>query len=378
MNFISNIIGIPLGWIMWAIYSVFKNYGLAIVIFTLVTKLILFPVSVNQQKSQAAMALFSPKLEKLKKQYAGNQQKLNEEQMKLYSEEGINPMASCLPLVLQLVILYGVFDVIYRPITHILRFSKDVVAQAGDIASKFYGAEKMFNSRPEIYILKAANEHPEAFSGMPDFTAKATEFQNSLFGFIDLGAIPTIKPEVWNAAAIGLIMIPILSGVIQLIMTIYMQIRQKKMGQVNPQGMGAMNIMLYGMPLFSVYLAFNYPAGIGFYWTMSSLFSLFQSMLLYKIYTPEYVKTLVERDKQKRKKKGRPSLSEKYQSYLENQGMASPSLSKSDKSDLIETTGEEKLSKSKQKEMERRIIAEARKRQAEKYGEEYSESDDDE
>ena len=189
MGIISNIFGYPLGWIMYFIYSFIPNYGVSIVIFTLITKFLLFPISVKQQKSQAAMAIFSPKLENLKKQYAKNPQKLQEEQMKLYSEEGINPMASCLPLLIQLPILYGIFDVVYRPISHILHFDKATVTQATEIAKTVLGSEKSFNTRPELYILKAIEEKPELFSSMPDLVNKVNGFHNNLFGVIDLGQV---------------------------------------------------------------------------------------------------------------------------------------------------------------------------------------------
>ena len=88
MGRISELIGYPLGLIMWLMYQIPPhNYALAIILFTLITKIILFPLSVKQQKSSAAMAAFQPKLEKLKKQYGNKQKKLQEEQMKLYSEE---------------------------------------------------------------------------------------------------------------------------------------------------------------------------------------------------------------------------------------------------------------------------------------------------
>lgn len=380
MGIIGEVIGTPLGWLMHLIYLIVDNYGLSIVIFTLVTKLILVPVSVKQQKSQAAMAAFSPKLEELKRKYKNNQQKLNEEQMKLYSEEGINPMASCLPLVLQLLILYGVFDVIYRPLTHILRVSQDVIVKATELATTAFPDEKMLASRPEMALIQIAKdpEKSHIFNSIPDFVDQAQSFNNSLFGFIDLGITPSFKPEVWNAAAIGLFLIPIFSGLIQLIMTIYMQKRQKSQGAKMPQGMAGMNAVMYIMPLFSVWIAFSYPAGIGFYWTMSSLFSLIQTIVLYKIYTPEYVAELVERDKARKKKrnKGRPTMAEKYQKYVEaQQGLVEAKGTV--KEDEKELTEDQKLSKSKQRELERAIIREARRRQAEKYGEEFIDDDDD-
>ncbi len=395
----SEIIGVPLGYIMWLMYQITHNYAWAIILFTLITKIILFPLSVKQQKSSAAMAAFQPKLEKLKKQYANNQQKLQEEQMKLYSEEGINPMASCLPLFIQFPILYGIFDVVYRPLTHILHAGKDAINAAAEITRNIFTANggavpAYFEHRPEIYIVKEVQKDPSAFSSMaeqfPDFAEKVVNFNNKLFGIVDLGDIPTLHPESWKAAAVILLMIPIMSGVIQLAMTIYMQIRNKKMNPDAPN-MGGMNIMLYVMPLFSIWIAFKYPAGIGFYWTMSSLFSFVQSIVLYHIYTPEYVASLVEKDKKKRKKKNRPNMMERYQKIMEDKmasqnGQSSQSGSSGLKSGAVSAkvsdddeedgSSEIKISRAKQKEYEKMIIREARRRQAEKYGEEFIEDED--
>lgn len=395
----SEIIGVPLGYIMWLMYQITHNYAWAIILFTLITKIILFPLSVKQQKSSAAMAAFQPKLEKLKKQYANNQQKLQEEQMKLYSEEGINPMASCLPLFIQFPILYGIFDVVYRPLTHILHAGKDAINAAAEITRNIFTANggavpAYFEHRPEIYIVKEVQKDPSAFSSMaeqfPDFAEKVVNFNNKLFGIVDLGDIPTLHPESWKAAAVILLMIPIMSGVIQLAMTIYMQIRNKKMNPDDPN-MGGMNIMLYVMPLFSIWIAFKYPAGIGFYWTMSSLFSFVQSIVLYHIYTPEYVASLVEKDKKKRKKKNRPNMMERYQKIMEDKmasqnGQSSQSGSSGLKSGAVSAkvsdddeedgSSEIKISRAKQKEYEKMIIREARRRQAEKYGEEFIEDED--
>lgn len=387
----SEIIGYPLGWVMWLMYQITHNYAWSIVFFTLITRIILFPLSVKQQKSAAAMAAFQPKLEKLKKQYGNNQQKLQEEQMKLYSEEGINPMASCLPLLIQFPILYGIFDVVYRPLTHILRVGKDAIADATNITKGIFEAgggtvPAYFQARPEIYIVKEVQKNPAAFSEMtaqfPDFVEKVTDFNNKLFGIVDLGDIPTLRPEVWNAAAIVLLMIPFMSGLIQIIMTVYSQIRSKKLNPDAPS-MGSMNAMLYIMPIFSVWIAFKYPAGIGFYWTVSSLLGFIQSIILYHIYTPEYVASLVEKDKKKRKKKNRPNMMERYQQIIEEQNAAQNGGAKrggavtAKISDDENDTPEVKLSRAKQKEYEKMIIREARRRQAEKYGEEFVDDDGD-
>ena len=94
----------PLGWLMKGCYKLVQNYAVALLIFTLITRIILLPLSIKQQKSTARMSLIQPELDKLKKKYGKNQEKLNEETMALYQKHGVNPMASCLPMLLSMLI----------------------------------------------------------------------------------------------------------------------------------------------------------------------------------------------------------------------------------------------------------------------------------
>lgn len=359
MGILGNIIGYPLGFIMYGIYSLVKNYGVALIIFTLLTKLLLSPLSVNQHKMNAKQKAVSPKLEKLKKSFANNPQRLQEEQMKLYSEHNINPMAGCLPLFIQFPILYGILDVVYRPLTHILRFSRTDIEQATAVLKKYIEdagitSEKYIDSRPELIIMRYAKENPRIFESMDGFAEKIENFNNTLFGLIDLGATPTIHPEVWNAAAVALLMIPIASGFFQILLTVYMQIRQKNDNPEAAKMMGGMNIMLYAMPLFSVWIAFGFPAGVGFYWTISSIFSLIQNIILNNIMTPERIDFMLEKEKTKAKNRKKPGLMERMmqqQAQLQNIQKDTSSMSKSELS-----------------EYQRQLINEARKRMADKYG----------
>lgn len=375
MGIISRIIGYPLGWVMWLAYQLCSNYALAIVIFTLFTKLILFPISVKTQKNSAAMAAFSPKLEKLKKKYANNPQKLQEATMELYAEENINPMSSCLPLLIQFPILYGIFDVVYRPITHIMRVGSDVIEQATEICKNIagYGDQAYFQHRPEIYITQAIKDPlvTEKFASLPaEAYEKILNFNNTLFGFIDLNKTPTFSPESgWTAEAAGLIIIPILSGVFQLISSVYSNVRQKKLNPEASAQMGSMNAMMYIMPIFSVWIALSYPAGIGFYWTISAALSFVSMVVLNKVYTPEYVAKLIEKDKKKRKNKNKSSMMQRYQQLMaEQNGAAQNSSGSVARGKLSDSDDAEvRLSKSQQKDMESRLISENRKKFEEKY-----------
>lgn len=358
---------------MYGIYSLVKDYGLALILFTVLVKLLLFPISYKQQKNIAKQQALNPKLEKLKKSFSNNQQRYQEEQMKLYAEEGINPMASCLPMIIQLVLIYGILDVVYRPLTHILRLSKDTIETARVALETYINTNgitiKDFSSRPEISILRYVKSNPEIFP--TEIVEKIGNFNNTLFGIVDLGQVPTIHPEVWNLSSVCLLLIPILSGVFQLILTIYTQARSKKLNPESSQMMGGMNIMLYIMPIFSVWIAYSFPAGIGFYWAISSLFSLVQTVFLYTYFNEERSAKILAKDKKKyqanRKKKGGTFMDK----MLEQQQMMNNTNTNGSK-EYKSYDEKDKMSRAKMNDINKQKINEARKRMYEKYGDEYT------
>lgn len=373
----SAIIGTPLGWIMYGIYELVQNYGVAIILFTLVTKIIMLPLSYKQQLGSIRTQFLNPKLRQLRKQYSNNPEKLQMEQQKLYQEEGVNPMGSCLPMIVSLILLYGVFDVVYKPLTHILRFKDGVIEKIQTALLKLeLVTEKGLEVRPELKILEKVKVEENAQllieEGIdPQVIEEIQGFNNSFLG-IDLGDIPSFSPDKWDKTAIMLIMIPILSGLIQLLYTLYSQHRTKKL---NPdmekmQGSGCMNIMLYGMPIFSVYLAATYPAGVGFYWTCSSVFAFLQSFLLYQWFTPKRVEAINAKIKEKNKGK-KPTM---MQRMLEQQNQLNQQSGGSRPNYNADTEG---MSRAEKQNYNRKLINEARKRMAEKYGEEYNENDND-
>ena len=372
-----GIIATPLGWIMKGCYFVCKNYGIALLLFTILTRLIVFPLNVKQQKSTARMTMLQPELEKIKKKYAKNQQKMQEEQMNLYAKAGVNPMASCLPMVITMVILFALIPVIYGPLTYVSNADKEELTDSNNMISNLYvvsaevkskdttiekliekfekdGAtedeaydklEKLFTdkekypksakalsndnkisnvmnaikahndidtfilnenyfstnliqSRPELMTFVFTEKEGGQYADVLPTSVKAAaeDFNYSIFGLF-LGKIPTMK----DLSCI----IPIVSALLQLIVTFVSQHFAKKNNPdaANMGGMG-MKIMLYGMPIFSLWIGFSYPAGLGLYWCYSSLFALGQTIVLNKIYTPEHVAELVQKDIAKQKKKG--------------------------------------------------------------------------
>ncbi len=378
MNFLIDLVGTPLGFIMKFIYDFVGNYGVAIILFTLVTKLIVFPIYYKQQKNVVHQQLVQPKLAKLREKYKNNPEKLQMEQMKLWQEENINPYASCLPMLLSLIILWGVLGVVYEPMSHILKYDNAIVKEATLIASEFN--EKINpdkeDLRIQLMIMEEVVKHEDEFAEKmskfdENFVPEVSEFAKT---FNILGVDLNLTPQ-WSdfTKNFPLFMIPLLSGIVQLAMTIYMQWNQKKRNKDMPN-MGAMNIMLYGMPIFSVWLAFTVPAGVGFYWICSSAFSFIQSIGLNLWFNDKRVEKIGEAERKKAKKSNRrPSMMQKLMEQQEEmmrqqQGSGNTNRKASNRVSYSDDD-EVRFSRSEREEFNTAVIREARRRMAEKYGE---------
>jgi len=379
LNILYDIIGVPFGLLMSLIYKIFGNYAVAIIVFTIVTKLILLPVNYSTQKNQARMQLLSGKMEKLKKSYANNPERFQTEQQKLYQQEGINPMASCLPAFVQMFLLFGVIDVIYKPITHILHITKSVRTAAVAVASELIGGKGLSTSnlRCELITMEQVDKNPDAFASLSEnFLNVVSQFNSkfTVFG-ANLGSTPTLHPETWTREAIILCIIPFVAGASQLIASIYSMIHQKK---TNPdlQGGGCMNVMMLLMPVWSVWLAFSLPAGIGFYWIWTSLISFLINFGLNLYFTPERTKEINEKEKRKAQlyAEKHPGKKTFMQRLMEQQAELERQQNESQKKD----DNGNKISRSEMNKQNYDRIKEARRRMAEKYGDEYDEKDNDE
>ncbi len=377
-DFLIDLVGTPLGWVMKFIYDIVGNYGVAIILFTLVTKLIVFPVYYKQQKNMAHTQLVQPKIAKLREKYKNNPDKVSMETMKIYQEENINPYASCLPMIISLVILYGVLGVVYEPMNHILKYDKSVITQATQVAAELnedINPERK-DMRIELLIMEEVVKHPNEFAARMEETDAnfVPEVKNFAETFNILGVDLNLRPQ-WSDVTknFPLFMIPLLSGIIQLAMTIYMQWNQKRRNPDMPS-MGAMNLMLYGMPIFSVWLAFTVPAGVGFYWICSSAFSFLQSIGLNLWFNEQRVAKIGEAERKKAQKaRKRPSMMQmmlEQQEEMMRQQQGGTANKGASNRVRYSDDDEIKLSRSEREEFNTAVIREARRRMAEKYNDE--------
>lgn len=370
MSLLYTIFGTPLGYVMWACYSLVQNYGIALIFFTLLVKLLLLPLAVKQQKSTVKMAMFQPKIMELQKKYGNNKQKYQEELMALYEKEHYSPTAGCLPMIIQILILFGLIDVIYRPLTHILHLSADTITTLTNIATGTGQALSSYS--PQISILNIFHANPEAFASVgAEITDKLSSVSLNFLG-MNLGEIPTWSLNI-------LILIPILSGVTALLSSLIVTRLNPTMNQ-GQAGAGAMKGMTFIMPIFSVIIAFQVPAGVGMYWILSNVFQTVQSIVLNRIYNPaEMIAAAKQKEEEERERKRQERLEARKRAAEEAAKYHNENAKKGKNKNIKPMKVEEFLSDEEltQKEINRRKLAEARRRDAEKYGEEYVDVTDD-
>ena len=328
---------IPFAWLVRLFYNLTSSYGMAIILFTLVVKLILLPFQMKSKRSMIRMNRLSGKMQEIQKKYANNQAKMNEEIQKLYEEEGVSPMSGCLWSFLPLPILLALYSIMRQPITHFMLLSESVVqdlvakvttagvdmssiVQMKDGAAVVSNGVTQLQPYGQINLVKAITEYaPDAASGIDGWINLDYNFLG-----LDLSATPSTAFSNFSLTwpIIGLILIPILAGGFQLLMT---RITMKQQPQQEGPGAGSTKMMMYMMPLMSVYIAFIMPAALGIYWIAQSVFSAVQEFVLGKFYTKKMEAEenaryeAIQADRQKRMEEGRKQQEQRRQETAQKQ-----------------------------------------------------------
>lgn len=305
LGFLAPIFGIVMEWI----YRLIPNYGWTLIIFTLLTKILMFPLSVKQQKSTARMAAYNPMIQEIQKKWANDKQRQQEELMKLQEETGMSMTAGCWPMIVNMLILFGIIQVVYRPLQYILRIPADLITQAVEYANSSLGMSLVASHYTvQNTIINLVKQTPDAFASVfsAEQIASIAGFNFQFFG-LDLSRVPHIGLDstVFTVDNMLLMVIPILSGVT---MVLSQMIVTKMSGQ-DMQGQNQMKIMMWVMSALFVYIGFTIPVGFSLYYTVSNVLVLGQSIVLKKIYDPEEMKRQVQeemeakRAEKKKKKK---------------------------------------------------------------------------
>lgn len=291
-----DILYVPFGYLFRILFSFVENYGLALVIFSVFFRVILLPSTIKQQKSSAKMTRLQPKLKRIREKYQDynpqeRQQKIQQETSELYQREGYSSMgAGCLPLLIQFPVLIGLYGIIREPLTYVLDLSEAAITALTEAATNLGlivgNAVAYAESIVISNIDKIVEAAPELLTKYSAEIEAIRSFDFTVFG-IDLGNIPS---NVYSAMGISkesilILAVPVLSCLTSLLTSLLTQIRQKKANpnMENQQMMGCMMIM---MPLWSLYLTWKFPVGMGMYWILSNLIAFFQTLILGYIYAP--------------------------------------------------------------------------------------------
>ena len=308
MSTIGYYICVPFAWLVRLFYNLTNSYGVALILFTLVIKLIMLPFQMKSKKSMMRMSRVSGQMQELQKRYAKNQAKLQEEMQKLYEEEGVNPMSGCLWSFLPFPILIALYSIIRQPLSRFMMLSKDVVTEITTFATTLgYNAELVRKGYEEIGLAKFISDNFAEFSG------KFDGLLNVNYNFLGLDL--TVMPgDVWKDfftggwPVIGVVLIPFISGALS-----FLQSKVSMSGNVAAEGNDAAarsnRMMMWMMPLMSLWIGFTLPAALGVYWIVNSLLYAIQEKVLTKYYKSHMEDELSEKEKQKRDDRLRSSAS---------------------------------------------------------------------
>lgn len=280
MDFITK----PFGVLMEFLYTTIgcHNYGITLIFFTIFVRIVLLPLNVKQQKSLERQQAIMPELEALKKQYKDDTRKLQEEQANLYAKYRVNPYGGCLPTLVQFPLIIIIYKIIRMPLTFISGLSSAVVKSLADIAGTVKDNEIVINN---WFIA-----HPD---DLIQGVSKDSLINMKFLKIFDLGVTPSFKfwayGDQWKTY-LPLLLIPILALATQyLLQAISTNINnggKNKDKKTQDPTASSMSLMTKILPLMTLFFAFALPAGLGFYWTISNLLGILQTVLIKKVFNP--------------------------------------------------------------------------------------------
>lgn len=274
MGFISEIFG----YILNFLYEQFNNYGIAIIIFSVLLRIILIPITIKQQKSLKKNARLQKEMKEIQTKYKSNPEKLNQETIELYKREKMSPFSGCFSGILQIIIILSVFWLVSKPLTYMKKINPEIIEKY----SQELKEEGVNSSYTEIAIInKKAAEDPEVYINM------------NLLG-LDLSKVPTQSLDDFRVYIIPILYV--ISSVISIKITTKMNSNNKDKDinelkkaetedkEKQPDEMEMMqqmnNNMTYMMPIMSVMIAIIAPLGLALYWLISNVLMIVERLII--------------------------------------------------------------------------------------------------
>ena len=304
ISFFANIFGYILNWI----YNVVGNYGWAIIIFSIIIKLLLVPISVKQQKTLKKTNKIQEKMKEIKVKYKNNPEKLNEATMELYRTENMSPFSGCLSAIVQIILLFAVFYLVKSPLTYMKKVDVDIIDKYTTI-SKQYDLSEQNNAYPEIVILREINNIKELknkdiqeeddkinVAEINDEELDNLDINMDFFG-LNLAQVPTRSSD-WKAYIIPFLYVVMSIISMKFTMATNNKAQNKKKedekalvkkdGEEEFDPVAQMNKnMTYIFPIMYLSVALIAPLGLALYWLMNSILIIIERLILNKVIKDE-------------------------------------------------------------------------------------------
>ena len=318
---LTNLLGFLsplLGWVVKFLYDWLGNYGWSIILFTFIIRILMFPVTILTQKSAARNAAYQPMMDEIRKKWAKDQNRMNEELMKFQKENNMKMSAGCAPMLVNLLVMFSIIAVVQAPLKYIVQVPAEQVTAGIDIVRSYdpERSEKITPYIQESVLIGEMRANPERFQGPshavnadgkkyvaemdPEYVEAIQNFNFDFLG-INLSGVPSFS---FNS----LLILPLLSLLTSVGVSV---ITQKTSGQA--LGGSMFWSMIIMNVVFMGYYAFIMPVGFPLYYTVSNVAMLLQQLLAKKIYDPvkEKEKVLAEIEERKKAKKAKKTIVEK-------------------------------------------------------------------
>ncbi|MBE7033065.1 MAG: YidC/Oxa1 family membrane protein insertase [Ruminococcaceae bacterium] len=278
----------PLSFIIRPIYNLVSNYGLTLIIVTILIKVATIPLTLKSQKNMAKTQMIQPEINKIQERYKNDRNLLAIEMQKVYKRYNVKPMAGCLPLIIQMFVLFGFIGVIYHPFEYILQMSGKEI---GDLAEALGASRK--SQETSLWGLNGVNEYIRSIGKTP--------INFNFFG-IDLTKIPSADMYNWTVW-----IFPVLATLFTYLSGVQTQMQQKQNAGTNSNAPAPGSMMMKIMPIMTGIFTITMPIGMSLYWFVSTFFQIVQQFIMNKFVNDkikaQVLLTMEEIKEEKAKKK---------------------------------------------------------------------------
>lgn len=295
LSFFANIFG----YVLQLLYNIVGNYGWAIILFSVLVKAIMIPISIKQQRTMKKNQKIQEEVKQIQFKYKNEPEKMNQEMMALYKREGMSPFSGCLSSIIQIVLLFSVFLLVRQPLTYMVKMDKDVISKMENVITEQEEGNK--NAYAEIAVIQYVNNLDNKTSVSKDESFDMKEYAeqanlNMDFFGIDLSQVPKNNWKDFKVLIIPILYIISSFVSIRLSMnTNNKQNKEKKLitdgkeqeeEKYNPMD-DANKTMVWMMPIMSVSIAAIAPLGLALYWLMNNILMIVERLVYNKIFEKE-------------------------------------------------------------------------------------------